>query len=245
VLEQAFEAVNRRGGIWGRRLEFLSASAAPANASVLIYLQGKPLAVDVHKRVVIVWQDEAPEHDMFVVSASMTVQAKSALSLLPKGTHLLTGGGGSHWENAWGEAAEATGYLRSSWSEAESVCGANRGGIAVAVEHIDAIPPKLLQQCTAGVFFFGEGDPLRLGPRWTAYRIRPRPLDATVAMDLAETVTKTLDSVGRKLILRDIQDRLSSGWRARSGEANRLLRGVFIEDPQGLGKWRSLPSDVW
>jgi hypothetical protein len=244
VFEQTFEAVNKRGGIWGRRLEFVVASVAPANASVLIYLQGKPLTVDVRKRLVIVWQDEAPELDKFVVSASLTVQAKSAIGLLPKGTHLFTGGRQSLWEDAWREAADETGYSHSGWDQAESVCRTNRSGIAIAVQHIDAIPAQLLQQCSTGAVFFREGDSSRLGPLWRAYRLRPRPLDATVATDLVETVIKTLDAVGRKLILRDIQDRLSSEWRARSGDANRLLQGVFLEVPQGPGTWRRLPSDV-
>jgi cytochrome c553 len=241
LFRQAVDAVNQRGGIWGRRLEFLSATTPPPAAGILIYEASKPPEL-LPKRLTIVWHDEAPDSPLWVVSPSLPAQAKAALSHLPKATRIVTSPQPTLWEQAWIEAAEQEGFDQLDWASVTADCQPTSPPIALIAEHPDSIPPALPRLCPAGTLFFRQGDSSRLGPHWSKYKFRPPSLDASSATALVLTISEALEAAGRKLLLRDIEEHLSASWRARSGESNRLLRVVQFEDAKSPGIWRSVPE---
>jgi hypothetical protein len=246
ILEKALTNYNLRGFIWGRQLRVIRASTPPPNAGILIYLTGKPKQGDTTDRLVVSWQDETPQMDAFVISPSLSDQAKAALATLPKDTQrLIYDGLPSPWSTAWAEAAEYAGISVSSWSNLNliSACSENSGKLVLVTEQFESIPTKLRANCSSAFLFFQRGAGFTSKAGWSSLRISPARLDSKVASLLAETIAEALDASGRKLLLNEIQSNLSNLWRSRSGEPNRLLRGVWLENKQQVITWSSMTSD--
>jgi hypothetical protein len=230
-LSRISASVNERGGVWGRRIEFVASANVPLDAGILLLREGASLGTIPPQTLALRWRDDSPGSSALVISASLSVQVRAVLESLAASKQLVTLP--SAWTALWREVAQEDGW-RVMNSEEVGVCQGAASAVVVA-ERVDAIGQSTLSACKGGTVLFRKGNfPLRANPGWEYLRLRSDPiLDDSTLGALADTIREALESAGRKALFRDVQRALATIWRSRSGEENHLLSEAYAERRDG------------